>query len=205
MDGMAFLDPTTVVTWDDCVVNIWDMHKGGNLGRFDHHTRRVNHIVVVGESLILSASADKLINLLDVRTPNGVVAAFEGHTRAVNTLAAFGDKRTFVSGASDTTLRLWDVRSGTLGVLGKHQKPIRVAKIADADMVASAGDEGRVYIWDGACHEDGGNTQQPLLSFVALDGIIRSLVICGTHAFCGGTKGSIVHWTVDSTKNVYNI
>lgn len=198
MDGMIFLDPTRlVITWDDCTVNVWDMHKGNNMCTFNKHTRRVNNVAAIAESLILSASADKLINLLDVRTPNEVVATFEGHTRAVNTLAVFGDNRTIISGASDTTIRIWDLRNGALGLLGKHQKPVRVAKIADADMVASAGDDGRVCIWDVAGNYKS-TTQQPLKSFIALNGNVHSLAVCGSHAFCGGTKGELVHWAVNS-------
>src|SRR5436190_9710166 len=73
-----------------------------------------------------------------------------GHTDTVLSLAFLPDNVRAVSGSSDRTLKLWDIRTGELlRTFVGHEGPVyAVAVSPDGRRVASAGGDRTVRVWD---------------------------------------------------------
>ena len=74
----------------------------------------------------------------------------EGHTRHVWSVAWSADERRALSGASDNTVRLWDVETGRcLRVLEGHTSDVKsVAWSADQRRAFSGDHKGGIRVWD---------------------------------------------------------
>ncbi|MHB1559885.1 MAG: WD40 repeat domain-containing protein, partial [Isosphaeraceae bacterium] len=83
------------------------------------------------------------------------LAAFEGHTDRVESLAFSADGRTVASGDSGGAVKLWDVGAGEeLMTLESHGGPVRGIRFSpDGRSLASAADRpdgtGEVFLWHG--------------------------------------------------------
>ena len=78
-----------------------------------------------------------------------VVRKFEGHTKAINSIAVSKDGSTIVSGSHDQTVIVWDVATGKLDrVFQGHIQPvISVAIRPDGKQVASGSEDGSIRLW----------------------------------------------------------
>jgi len=71
-----------------------------------------------------------------------------GHSDSVETVAVCDTEGLIVSGARDTTLRIWDVRTGRcLHMLQGHMGAVSCLEVDDQRIV-SAGEDGLVLLWD---------------------------------------------------------
>jgi WD40 repeat protein len=86
--------------------------------------------------------------IISITTPN---RSFEGHVSTVNTVAVFPDGRRMMTGSSDRTLRLWDLKDGAvLKKMRGHDYWIRAVAVSrDGQLIASSDDDGKLIIWHG--------------------------------------------------------
>ncbi|QDV86672.1 c-type cytochrome domain-containing protein [Planctomycetes bacterium TBK1r] len=99
------------------------------------------------DRLLVTASADKTIRLLDVQT-EAVVGALDGHTHHVLSVAWKQDGRLIASGSADGTIKTWDVETGqqkrTIG--GFPDEVTAVEFVGDSTRVASSCADGQLRI-----------------------------------------------------------
>ncbi|MGB9333385.1 MAG: hypothetical protein WCB14_00130, partial [Candidatus Acidiferrales bacterium] len=73
-----------------------------------------------------------------------------GHHKPVMSIAFGPESRWLVSGSQDTTLKLWDLKTGReLRAFAGHRGMVwKMALTPDGKVLVSAGTEGAVKLWD---------------------------------------------------------
>ncbi len=93
----------------DYSIRVWDVAARRLVRVLRGHADDVEAFVFLDGGLGASASRDRRILLWDLET-GAIVDVLEGHEKDVLSLAAHGD--VLLSSGDDTTLRVWDVRTG---------------------------------------------------------------------------------------------
>lgn len=115
-------------------------------------------VTIAPDGKTLALARDDDVALLDVASGK-VLRSFLGHREVVvgnkvesrvTAVAFAGDGRTLASGATDQTVRLWDVATGKqIRCLEGHQGQVEaVAFSSDGKLVASGSQDGSVRLWD---------------------------------------------------------
>ena len=78
-----------------------------------------------GNTVVTASESNSIIRLWDVKTGEHIYA-LSGHTEPVYSVAFSPDGKTIVSGSVDKTLRLWDVETILLRVLGPGFQTMRL-------------------------------------------------------------------------------
>lgn len=83
------------------------------------------------------------------------VKVFEDHYRAVLAVAVFPDRQCMVTASSDSWLRMWDLRAGTLlKMMAGHKSEVWALAVSrDGQMIASGDEKGEVITWHGTSGE----------------------------------------------------
>jgi WD40 repeat protein len=166
--GVAFSPDGTRLasSGGDDTVRVWDVRTHTQFGRpLQGHTSAVGGVAFSPDgTTLVSASADDTVRVWDVRTHTQFGRPLRGHTRAVRGVAFSTDGTTLASAGYDTTVRLWEVHRrkplddplpGHIGpVNGVAFRAVRPAGTTSPHetMLASAGDDGTVRLWNAQKH-----------------------------------------------------
>ncbi|KAG0708659.1 hypothetical protein DFH29DRAFT_427026 [Suillus ampliporus] len=123
---------------------------------------------------------------------------FKDHTSAICVVSVFPDRRRMVTGSSDKTVRLWDLRTGAVlkKMEGHRDEVFRLAVSRDGQIIASGDKSGVVMIWHG-------ETGEPLTQHIkAHFNMILSLDFSpdGTVLATGSADGTIKLWNTKTLK-----
>jgi WD40 repeat protein len=143
------------------------------------------------------AGEDHALYLWDVTTGKEV-RRFPGHTAQVHGVAFTPDGRRAVSGASDGTLRVWDVQAGTqVRSVATHVSVRDLSVSPDGRRVLTAGWDGSVRLWDL-------ETGEPVREFLGHKDPVLSVAFSpdGKQALSGGLDHTMRLWDVDSGREV---
>lgn len=105
-----------------------------------------------GGTALLTGGQDAVLTLtggIDGKGSGTTLRKFEGHSAAVNAVAASRDGKLFVSGSGDKSVVVWDAENGKQlrAFLGHPQDVIAVAIRPDGKQIASASEDGSIKLW----------------------------------------------------------
>lgn len=124
-------------------VNLLNMHNR-QMRILHQHAMAINDVVAF-ENLIASTSSDRTVRVSDL---SGRTLVLQGHTDFTTALS-FLDKNNLVSGSWDQTLKVWDLKEGTLlHTLKGHRSSITAVAFADRNTIFSASDDKVLRIWN---------------------------------------------------------
>ena len=92
-------------------IHLWGTFAAQHIATFTTGYGSINALTFSPDSSVLASVTSNGIHLLNLETGNSISTFRHG---SVDTLAFTPDGRTLASGSSDTTIRLWDTRTGRL-------------------------------------------------------------------------------------------
>src|SRR5262249_20999629 len=135
----------------DGTVHIWDREKGGEVKRLTGQKGGISRIVYSKDSKMLIAaggSFDPSIYVWDVPNSKGIYR-LEGHKDYIDAIALSADARWLASASRDTTVRLWDLKTGKEArQLGQGEAVTCLSFRPDGALLAGGDSVGAVQLWD---------------------------------------------------------
>ncbi len=182
---------------DDQVVILWDLKAGAELRRFTGHQGKVVDLAVSADGrFAASASWDLTVRIWDLQAESDASEAVVLQHRApVNAVAFLADKGLVVTGAADSTIRIWEAASGKLTQqMSAHDFGVSaIAVAADGRHAVSSSADETLRYWDLETGEEiavlRGHQGAVLAAAISQDGRL---------AASGGTDGKLRIWRLDS-------
>jgi WD40 repeat protein len=182
-------------------VTIWETGKGMKVRRWEHlHTDVVYGVRFSPDgTLLATASADKLVKLLDVRSGRER-AALEGHTHHVLGLDWSGDGRRLVSCGAEGVLKFWDAQAGEAlrttepGDSGALNS-VRWSRGPGAASIATASANGEARLWNP-------RNLNVTRRFGGAEGVLYCVALAAdrTKIAAGGSEGVLYLWNPANAK-----
>ena len=135
---------------DDQTVKLWDVATGTLKNTLTGHTSGVRSVAFSPDgSTLASGGDDQTVRLWDAATGRHINTLI-GHTSGVTSVAFSPDGSTLASGSYwDTTMRLWDVATGTSRLIGDISGVSSVAFSPDGSTLANGSYwDTMVTLWD---------------------------------------------------------
>ena len=141
-----------VAGFKNCSVKVFEVQTGKEIHSFIGHAASITSVCFVGTSAVCSGSKDNSLSVWDLY--KGIrTAVLKGHTRPVHGCSANASGDTIASVSWDTTIKVWNGRSGkltnTLKTSGQHNTPINCVTFHPEGQVVAVGSwDSTVKIWD---------------------------------------------------------
>ncbi len=134
---------------DDMMLKVWDLKKKGQSKTLKKMPRKINGIAlsVRGKDIYVATEGPDIYNLTVSGKEKNV---FSGHTDEVNTLAYAFNNRYLISGSSDKTAIIWNVKNGKVvqTLTGHTWKVTQVAFSKDSRFAITGSTDGTIKIWE---------------------------------------------------------
>jgi len=157
---------------------------------FSGHSDGVLSLAQLPDGRIVSASTDSTVQVWDPDQTDVSPVVLEGHDGFVRGVAVLGDDR-IVSASADGTARVWNVAAPDEPPVefGGHGAEVAaVTSLGDLGLVATAGEDGAVQVWD----PDTGT----VTAVLDVGGAVRAVIAVedGPSLVAGATGGRIERW-----------
>lgn len=105
-------DNLVILSEEEKAFAVWSYRKEleDNCHYYEDHQDRINHMLVVANKFVFSASTDRTIKRWTMKNKDKPQLTYEGHEEAVLKLA-YIDNKLIASGSGDTTIKIWDISS----------------------------------------------------------------------------------------------
>lgn len=183
--------------FENGAIKVYEVATGKEIHTFIGHAAGIADICFVGSDLVCSASHDATLSLW--QTKQGIrVTSMRGHSRGVYGCAANKSGQTIVSVSWDTSIKVWEGRTGklqsTLKTQGQHNTPINCVSFhPEGQLVVVGSWDATLKIWD--------TFNQKRLK--VLKGHKSSVQACayapsGRHIVSAGLDGEVKVWSTKS-------
>ena len=142
-------DGLTLATCSHEIVKLWNAQSGQLKMTFEEHNVWVHSIAFSPDGSTLAVGYFGEIKLLDAHSLE-LKKTFEGHTDSVNSVAFSPDGKTIATGSLDATVKLWDVKKGTvIHTIAVRDSPVySVAFSPNGSLLATSSRDGTANLWD---------------------------------------------------------
>lgn len=149
---IALADGTIATAAVDGLIRIWPADGAGEPGKIDTLGSPVTAMSLLADGRLVTASVDGAIHVVEALPGPSEPLVLPGHTGAIRSLfeVQLADgSLALASGGDDTTIRLWDLATGSqIRVLEGHGDIISgIDALPDGRLVSTSGD-GTGRVWD---------------------------------------------------------
>lgn len=134
---------------DDMMLKVWDLKKKGKSRTLKKMPRKINAIAVSvrGRDIYVATEGPDIYNLTVAGKEKNV---FSGHTDEVNALAYAFNNRYLISGSSDKTAIIWNIKNSKVvqTLKGHTWKVTQVAFSNDSRFAITGSTDGSIKIWE---------------------------------------------------------
>ncbi|KAI9891884.1 MAG: TOR complex subunit lst8 [Vezdaea aestivalis] len=134
----------------DHTIRFWEALSGICSRTIQHPDSQVNRLCISPDKKLLAAAGCNNVKLYDIKSTNpNPVLTFEGHTSNVTGVAFHCDGKWLVTSSEDTTVRIWDTRTGQVQRNYSHDKPVNDVVIhPNQGELISCDRGGNIRVWD---------------------------------------------------------
>ena len=136
---------------EDALINVWRLGRPSALLNLTGHASPITCVDFDHrEEMVTGGSFGGSIKVFDLSAHGKVVRTYQGHHTAVTSIDHHPYGGHVVSGSTDSTVRLWDLRRKNCRSTFKgHAGAVTCVRFSpDGSQVASGSDDGRIKIWD---------------------------------------------------------
>lgn len=134
----------------DHTIRFWEALSGICSRTIPHPDSQVNRLCISPDKRYLAAAGHHTVKLYDVKSSNpNPILTFEGHTNNVTGVAFHCEGKWMVTSSEDGTVKIWDVRSGSVQRNYSHGSPVNDVVIhPNQGELISCDRAGTVRVWD---------------------------------------------------------
>ncbi|KAK2839166.1 hypothetical protein FQN49_006412 [Arthroderma sp. PD_2] len=134
----------------DHIIRFWEALSGICSRTIQHPESQVNRLCITPDKRFVAAAGRHRVYLYDIRSTNpNPVMKFDGHTNNITGVAFHCEGKWMVTSSEDCSVKVWDVRSGTLQRNYTHKAPVNDVVIHPNQGELISGDgSGFIRVWD---------------------------------------------------------
>lgn len=150
---MDDLDPANIVLVTagyDHTIRFWEALSGICSRTIQHPESQVNRLCITPDKKYLAAAGRHVVRLYDIKSSNpSPIMVFEGHSNNITAVAFHVDTKWMVTSSEDTTVKVWDTRTGIIQRNYAHSHPVNDVVIhPNQGEIVTADRGGNVRIYD---------------------------------------------------------
>ncbi|CAJ2502427.1 Uu.00g098210.m01.CDS01 [Anthostomella pinea] len=134
----------------DHTIRFWEALSGICSRTIQHPDSQVNRLCISPDKRFLAAAGHHTVKLFDIKSTNpNPLLTFEGHTGNITGVAFHCEGKWMVTCSEDSTVKIWDTRSGNIQREYNHGYPVNDVVIhPNQGEIISCDRNGSVRVWD---------------------------------------------------------